>query len=380
VAEESAPDQSETLYKTLFDNSLTGNWVSTPDGRIQMCNEALAGILGFETVGALTRANLHALWERPADRDVMLVRLRERRRLDLYPLRLRHRDGRTLQTVANIAGVFDDAGTLTEVHGQLFDDTERLAKERERFRTQKNDALGRLAGGVAHDFNNLLTVILGYAETMIESRDARPSSVLLQDLAAIVDAAERGAALTRQMLDFSRAAGDGAAALDGPRPEAAPGGYFPAGAPLGPTPPSALGPAADEDATILVVEDDPSVMEFAARLLRRSGYRVLEAPTAEDALERFNQSDAIHLVMTDIMLPGMNGRDLATQVRERFLDTPILLCSGNPDQVSRPEDLRNAGFPLIEKAFPASALLETVHVLLAADHTGGLPASHQTTR
>ena len=62
------------------------------------------------------------------------------------------------------------------------------------------EAIGRLAGGVAHDFNNLLTVISGYAEILL----ARPETTGREQLGEIAHAAEQAAALTRQLLAFSR--------------------------------------------------------------------------------------------------------------------------------------------------------------------------------
>ena len=67
---------------------------------------------------------------------------------------------------------------------------------------QKMEAIGRLAGGVAHDFNNLLTAIIGYADLIAEHLDS--SSSLHRDVTEIRRAADRGAALTRELLAFSR--------------------------------------------------------------------------------------------------------------------------------------------------------------------------------
>ena len=76
--------------------------------------------------------------------------------------------------------------------------TERKRLERRLADAEKMEAIGRLAGGVAHDFNNLLTVIAGYAEILRAARRAARSST------EIVRAASQAAALTRQLLAFSR--------------------------------------------------------------------------------------------------------------------------------------------------------------------------------
>ena len=83
------------------------------------------------------------------------------------------------------------------------DVTERRQLEGQFRQAQKMEAIGRLAGGIAHDFNNLLTAILGYAELVLHELPRR-RSVRANDLEQIQHAGERGAALTRQLLAFSR--------------------------------------------------------------------------------------------------------------------------------------------------------------------------------
>src|SRR5262249_53201933 len=79
---------------------------------------------------------------------------------------------------------------------------EALRESEQRLRAaQKMEAIGRLAGGVAHDFNNLLTVVLSCAELLL--RSTLPSSPSYGYITEIAGAAERGAALTRQLLTFS---------------------------------------------------------------------------------------------------------------------------------------------------------------------------------
>jgi two-component system cell cycle sensor histidine kinase/response regulator CckA len=80
------------------------------------------------------------------------------------------------------------------------DVTERLRLEERLAQAEKMEAVGRLAGGVAHDFNNLLTVISGYTEILLN----RPETTGREQLGEIAHAAEQAAALTRQLLAFSR--------------------------------------------------------------------------------------------------------------------------------------------------------------------------------
>jgi nitrogen-specific signal transduction histidine kinase/CheY-like chemotaxis protein len=86
--------------------------------------------------------------------------------------------------------------------GYFMDITERKLLEDKLLHAQKMEAVGRLAGGVAHDFNNLLTAIMGYAEMLLGS--LRPADPLYRHVQEINDAADRAAALTRQLLAFSR--------------------------------------------------------------------------------------------------------------------------------------------------------------------------------
>ncbi len=96
----------------------------------------------------------------------------------------------------------DEGGRATRMVGGLSDVSERKAFEARAHKSRRLEALGQLTGGVAHDFNNLLTVVLGNAETLVEQLREHPR---LRDLAhMIVEAAERGADLTRRLLAFAR--------------------------------------------------------------------------------------------------------------------------------------------------------------------------------
>ena len=94
------------------------------------------------------------------------------------------------------------AGTQRAVLSVSTDITERKQLEQQLRQAQKMEAIGQLAGGVAHDFNNMLAIILGYSEMLTEQ--IGPDKPIGQDLREIKVAAERAAALTKQLLAFSR--------------------------------------------------------------------------------------------------------------------------------------------------------------------------------
>jgi PAS domain S-box-containing protein len=98
--------------------------------------------------------------------------------------------------------VRDDAGRAVKLRGLMVDITRQKELEAQFHQAQKMEAIGRLAGGVAHDFNNLLTAITGYSELLLN--DLAPDDRRRDDIAEIRRAAGRAAALTRQLLAFSR--------------------------------------------------------------------------------------------------------------------------------------------------------------------------------
>ncbi|MEK7867730.1 MAG: PAS domain S-box protein [Planctomycetota bacterium] len=96
----------------------------------------------------------------------------------------------------------EESGELAEYLSVTRDISERKRLEADLLRSQKMEAIGRLAGGVAHDFNNLLTVITGYAELVLKALPE--DSLHRRDLAEVKKAGDRAAALTRQLLAFGR--------------------------------------------------------------------------------------------------------------------------------------------------------------------------------
>ncbi|MGD9873779.1 MAG: ABC transporter substrate-binding protein [Kiritimatiellia bacterium] len=112
------------------------------------------------------------------------------------------KDGRIIIEDASVSPVFDPTGTIINYVTVKRDITHEIEIEEQLRHAQKMEAVGKLAGGIAHDFNNLLQTILGYAELIMRSPAA--DAQVRQDMEEVYGAAERAAALTRQLLTFSR--------------------------------------------------------------------------------------------------------------------------------------------------------------------------------
>ncbi|MBR7836839.1 response regulator [Actinospica durhamensis] len=144
----------------------------------------------------------------PEDRDALAAAWHSS---DPRPLVVRwpRADGADTWTEQRAVALHDQDGRVTAVEGILRDITDRVIADRQRDAMQQQlrqaerlESMGRLAGGIAHDFNNLLAVILGHTDLALT--DLPPDSPHRPGMAAIHTLAERGAALTRQLLVFSR--------------------------------------------------------------------------------------------------------------------------------------------------------------------------------
>jgi CheY-like chemotaxis protein len=88
---------------------------------------------------------------------------------------------------------------------------------------------------------------------------------------------------------------------------------------------------ADSARVVLLVDDDSAVREITASLLAELGYRVIEAGSGGAALELLQRRDDVDLVLLDFAMPGMNGGEVARQIRARRRDLPILFVTGYAD-------------------------------------------------
>jgi len=117
--------------------------------------------------------------------------------------------------------------------------------------------------------------------------------------------------------------------------------------------------------TILLVEDDPGVLDFSLSVLNRLGYTVLKAESGEAALHVAEGYPApIHLLLTDVIMPGMNGRILADQLLRARPDLRVLFTSGYTENIIVHHGVLEDGINFLGKPFTAAALAQKVRDIL----------------
>jgi CheY-like chemotaxis protein len=123
---------------------------------------------------------------------------------------------------------------------------------------------------------------------------------------------------------------------------------------------------------ILLVEDDKSVRDFAARVLAQSGYTVLSAGDTQEALQILErESWRFDLVFSDVVLPDRSGLDLADDIIAHGTPVRVLLSSGYTGQRSRWETIRRRGLSFLQKPYTLAQLLGAIRQATNPQETGG---------
>jgi PAS domain S-box-containing protein len=449
------------ILATLIEASPLAIVTFDPEGVVTMWNPAAERIFGWPENEAL---GMHLPFV-PAEKQAEFLALRRRALVgEVFTepeLHRRRADGSPIVVSVSTAPLRRPDGTIYGIMSILMDVTERKAAEETRERltiveeqlrqSQKMEAVGRLAGGVAHNFNNLLTAISGYSDLLLHRLP--DYSTLRRDVEEIRKAGDRAAALTRQLLAFSRRqflqpkvldlntvvtkmvqmlsssyaaahpdvvpgphvlltvadTGQGmsdetqahlfepffttkergkgtglglptvygivqqsgghirvnSAAEHGstfliylPRVEDPQDGAKGADRPLLPHP----SPGTE---TVLLAEDEEVVRRLAREILSGNGYKVLEAGNGREALLLSEaHRGEIHLLLTDVVMPKMSGRELGERIRLHRPDLRILYMSGYTDDAILRHGVLVDGIPFLQKPFTAEALARKVREVL----------------
>ncbi|OGB91523.1 MAG: hypothetical protein A2Z31_02580 [candidate division NC10 bacterium RBG_16_65_8] len=133
--------ESEERYRRLFEDDLTGDYVSTPEGELLACNPAFVSLFGFSDRQEALQCNMASLYPSETDRTVFVNALKASGKLEYYECVRRRRDGTLIHVVENAVGVLGAEGDLQQIRGYLFDNTahkraeQALVEAEERYRS-----------------------------------------------------------------------------------------------------------------------------------------------------------------------------------------------------------------------------------------------------
>jgi CheY-like chemotaxis protein len=212
----------------------------------------------------------------------------------------------------------------------------RVAQERQQLALAVVGSTRRLV----HELNNVLGMIAGHGELLCRAVPAGDPRRNRAD--QIVRATLRASEVTRQLLEMART-------IDDPKRSSV--------APVVPSP--------EEPPTILLVEDEASLREILHEVLTDAGYRVLAAAAAGEALAAVqSHRGPIHLMLTDVNLPGTSGPELASQVKHRHAAAQVLYMSGHTEEIIARRGTPSSDPSLLKKPFTPSTLLDRVNASL----------------
>ena len=121
------------------------------------------------------------------------------------------------------------------------------------------------------------------------------------------------------------------------------------------------GAATRERETILVADDEPALRAAAVRILRKAGYHTITAADGAEAVERFTRAaDRVSLVLLDVMMPCLTGREASRRIRACRPDVPVVFCTGCDVSMLQQRSTVDEPLSLVHKPFTSAVLLDTV--------------------
>ncbi len=178
---EEALRRSEEQFHRLFEDDLTGDFISTPEGRILLCNPAFAEIFGFSRAQEAVGTSILDLYPDPGEREPLVERLKQEGKIGRLEVWRKRRDGEPIHIVENLVGHFNDQGELYEIKGYMFEDTKRKRAEealRELTATLESKVAQRTQE-LKHRARQLQKLTLDISET--EDRERKRMAEILHD-------------------------------------------------------------------------------------------------------------------------------------------------------------------------------------------------------
>ena len=194
---------NEERYRSLVEATTAIVWETPPSGEFIVAQPGWTAFTGqtFEELGGLGWLNAVHPEDRAVTKAAWAAAVAAR---SIYEVehRLQARDQTYHNMLVRAVPILDKEGAIVEWMGVHTDITRRKRLESQLLQSQKQETVGKLAGGIAHEFNSILTAIIGQSELLLG--DLPPESRLVKNATEIHKAAERAAVLTRQLLAYGR--------------------------------------------------------------------------------------------------------------------------------------------------------------------------------
>lgn len=117
--------ENEQRFQKFFEFGLTGNFISTSDGKLLLANKRYKEIFGYNVDEDIRKSSTMSLYTNTADRQILVEKILKEKQVQDYELKMRRRDGRIIYILANVIGQFDQSGKLERLIGYVIDNTER---------------------------------------------------------------------------------------------------------------------------------------------------------------------------------------------------------------------------------------------------------------
>ena len=115
---------------------------------------------------------------------------------------------------------------------------------------------------------------------------------------------------------------------------------------------------------VLLVEDDPEVRNVFKEALRMKGYEVVECSSAEEAWELLERGERFDLVVTDVLMPGMDGIELLKRIKTRFPGMGVVVITGHGSVEQAVEAMKAGASDYIQKPFKKDELIKRIKSIL----------------
>jgi two-component system cell cycle sensor histidine kinase/response regulator CckA len=120
-------------------------------------------------------------------------------------------------------------------------------------------------------------------------------------------------------------------------------------------------PPRAQNKTVLLVEDDVLMRSMTKQMLEDHGYTVLGTEDGDSALERLRENGSVDLALTDVVMRGMSGPDLAVHLAKSYPTIRVIYMSGYTGELLNQTEGMKLGIPLLEKPFTRAKLLNALH-------------------